>query len=52
MAVGFRHQGLVNRVNRQATVLIEDRRAERYSDGKRYAEFYVLVSTMFDSLSN
>jgi hypothetical protein len=43
MTVEFRHQGIVNRINRQATVLIEDRRAERCSDGKRYAKFYVLV---------
>jgi len=43
MAVRFGHRGIVNRINRQATVLIEDRRAKRCSEGKRNANFYVLV---------
>ena len=48
MAVTFRfdgvqHQGIVNRISKRATVLVEDRQGERYSNGKRYAKFYVPV---------
>jgi len=48
MAVRFRfdgveHKGVVNRINKRATVLVEDRQGERYSDGKHYAKFYVPV---------
>ena len=46
MAVMFRfdgveRQGIVNRINKRATVLVEDRRGQRYDDGKHYAKFYV-----------
>jgi len=40
---GFERKGVVNRINKRATVLVEDRRGEPYSDGKRYAKFYVPV---------
>jgi hypothetical protein len=40
---GAEHQGIVNRINKRATVLVEDRQGAPYSDGKRYAKFYVPV---------
>ena len=43
---GKRHQGFVNRINKRATVLVEDRRGEKYSDGKRYTKFYVPVALL------
>ena len=48
MAVRFRfdgieHQGVVNRITKRATVLVEDHQGERYSNGKRYTKFYVPV---------
>jgi hypothetical protein len=51
MAVRFRvdgkaHQGFVNRITKRATVLVEDRRGEPYSDGRRYAKFYVPVQDL------
>ena len=51
MAVRFRfdgveHKGVVNRINKRATVLVEDRHGERYSDGKHYAKFYVPVQLL------
>lgn len=33
--------GCVNRITRRATVLVEDRRGERFTDGRRYVRFYV-----------
>jgi hypothetical protein len=38
---GQRHVGQVNRVTRRATILVEDSRGKRYSDGKRYRKFYI-----------
>ncbi|RMF87109.1 MAG: hypothetical protein D6741_20985, partial [Planctomycetota bacterium] len=38
---GRRLVGLVNRVTRRATVLVENPRGARYSNGKRYFKFYV-----------
>ena len=51
MAVRFRfdgveHKGIVNRIHKRATVLVEDRHGERYSDGKRYTKFYVPVQLL------
>jgi hypothetical protein len=43
---GNENEGIVNRVNQRATVLVEDRRGQRYSDGKRYAKFYVPVQLL------
>ena len=34
-------QGVVNRVNRRATVLVESPRGVRYTNGKRYEKFYI-----------
>jgi hypothetical protein len=34
-------QGVVNRVNRRATVLVESARGVRYTNGKRYEKFYI-----------
>ena len=33
--------GRVNRITRRATILVPDRRGERFSDGRRYAKYYV-----------
>lgn len=38
---GKRLAGRVNRVTKRATVLVEDPRGERYSDGGRYRKYYV-----------
>jgi hypothetical protein len=38
---GKEYVGFVNRINKRATVLVEDRRGVPYSDGKRYHKFYV-----------
>ena len=34
-------QGVVNRVNRRATVLVESPKGVRYTNGKRYEKFYI-----------
>lgn len=34
-------RGMLNRVNRRATVLVESPRGRRYTNGKRYEKFYV-----------
>ena len=51
MAVRFRfdgveHAGVVNRINKRATVLVEDRKGQRYSDGKHYTKFYIPVQLL------
>lgn len=38
---GRRLTGIVNRVTKRATVLVEDPRGQPYSDGKRYAKYYI-----------
>jgi len=43
---GVEHKGVVNRINKRATVLVEDRGGERYSNGKHYAKFYVPVQLL------
>jgi len=43
---GVEHTGIVNRINKRATVLVEDPRGARYSSGKRYAKFYVPVQNL------
>lgn len=43
---GVEHKGFVNRINKRATVLVEDHRGERYSDGKQYTKFYVPVELL------
>ena len=43
---GLERKGIVNRINKRVTVLVEDHRGRRYSDGKRYAKFYVPVQLL------
>jgi hypothetical protein len=43
---GERLVGVVNRITKRATVLVEDERGSRYTDGKRYARFYVPLSML------
>jgi hypothetical protein len=38
---GVRHVGVVNRITRRATVLVESAAGEPYADGKRYLKFYI-----------
>jgi hypothetical protein len=38
---GIRHIGLVNRITRRATVLVESPDGESFTDGKRYRKFYI-----------
>lgn len=40
---GVQHVGRVNRITKRATVLVEDNEGEPYSDGKRYATYYIPV---------
>ena len=43
---GQHHVGLVNRITKRATVLVENESGECYSDGKRYSKFYVPVGML------
>lgn len=43
---GSRYEGFVNRITKRATVLVEDPSSPLYSDGKRYAKFYVPISLL------
>jgi hypothetical protein len=43
---GARYQGLLNRITRRATVLIEDPSGQRYSDGRVYVKFYVPLALL------
>ena len=43
---GKRLAGRVNRVTKRATVLVEDPRGERYSDGRRYRKYYVPLAAL------
>lgn len=43
---GKHYVGVVNRITKRATVLVEDRHGARYTDGKRYAKFYVPVAML------
>lgn len=38
---GATHVGIVNRITKRATILVEDQNGAPYSDGKRYLKFYV-----------
>ncbi|MEI7834942.1 MAG: SprT-like family protein [Planctomycetota bacterium] len=38
--------GQVNRIHRRATVLVEDARGARYTDGKRYRKYYVPLNQL------
>ena len=49
--VTFRYQeqwleGRVNRITKRATVLVEDPMGERWSDGRRYARYYVPLAEL------
>ena len=51
MAVRFRFEGvertgIVNRISKRATVLVEDPEGQRYSNGKHYIKFYVPVQLL------
>ena len=43
---GKRLAGRVNRITKRATVLVEDPRGERYSDGRRYRKYYVPLAAL------
>lgn len=43
---GLAYEGIVNRVTKRATILVEDARGPRYSDGHRYAKYYVPVGML------
>lgn len=43
---GLRHEGIVNRVTKRATVLVENPRGERYSNGKRYFKYYIPLEAL------
>jgi len=43
---GQRLVGLVNRITRRATVLVEDPRGEEYQSGKRFLTFYVPLALL------
>ena len=45
-STGTQHVGVVNRVNKRATVLVEDAKGMPYSNGKRYSKFYVPVQML------
>lgn len=43
---GDAYIGVVNRITKRATVLVEDRKGRKYSDGRRYLKFYVPVEKL------
>ena len=43
---GVEHTGIVNRISKRATVLVEDGKGVRYSNGKHYTKFYVPVQML------
>lgn len=43
---GARRKGFVNRITKRATVLVEDPSGIEYTDGVRYAKFYVPISML------
>lgn len=43
---GRTYKGVVNRINKRATVLVPDRKGERYSDGKKYHKYYVPLQNL------
>ncbi len=43
---GQHHTGVVNRITKRATVLVEDASGEPYSNGKRYRKFYVPIGML------
>lgn len=43
---GVTHTGFVNRVSRRATVLVEDSRGQRYTNGKHYLKYYIPIPSL------
>lgn len=43
---GVDHEGFINRITKRATVLVEDDNCPLYSDGKRYAKYYVPLTML------
>jgi hypothetical protein len=43
---GVERIGVVNRISKRATVLVEDARGVRYTNGKHYAKYYVPVQLL------
>lgn len=43
---GRQRRGYVNRITKRATVLVPDKTGTRYSDGKRYAKYYVPLNRL------
>jgi hypothetical protein len=43
---GHHHAGIVNRITRRATVLVEDAHGAPYSDGRRYRKFYIPLAML------
>lgn len=43
---GKEQTGVVNRISKRATVLVEDARGVRYTNGKHYAKYYVPVQML------
>ena len=40
------HEGFINRITRRATVLVLDPEGTRYTDGQRYAKYYVPLDAL------
>jgi hypothetical protein len=38
---GAKLRGMVNRINQRATVLVENAKGVRYTNGKRYLKYYI-----------
>jgi hypothetical protein len=43
---GHHYTGIVNRITKRATILVEDPRGPRYSNGRHYRKFYVPVQML------
>ncbi|WP_406696014.1 hypothetical protein V5E97_33960 [Singulisphaera sp. Ch08] len=43
---GLRHVGVINRITKRATVLVEDPKGRPYTNGRRYSTFYVPVPSL------
>ncbi len=40
------YNGIVNRINKRATILVEDMRGRKYSNGKYYMKYYIPISQL------
>ena len=43
---GRKYVGFVNRITKRATIMVENHQGELYSDGKRYAKYYVPIEML------